>query len=431
MQIYERQHGEEQPFWPLGPFKLRLPLVHYRWETSEMVQALIMFVTSLAMIPLIEQHLGVPYDVALCYVVVCGVAYLLPATLGVPMVPGWITPAIPVVVLFLSRFEPGPDAIRALVALQLLVALLFFFFAVTRLGTTFVRRIPASLKAGIIIGAGIAAITGEIREGGRLATTPISIVIGGVLSIYLLFSESFKAWATQHSVAKTLANYGMVPALVAAMVIGWVVFEYDFPQIQFGITRLDLGEYWNYLPFTVGMPTTEMFILALPTALIAYIIAFGDIIVGSALIKRVDDFRKDEAIDIDIDRVHWVTAIRNLIHAFLAPYPGLSGPLWTAVTASIGERYKLGRNAMESIYSGGGTFWFTGLIALFILPLVSLFQPVLPIALSLTLLVTGYVCIFLGLEQVQTSTQRGVAGVVAVVLASGGPNGASQPESGA
>ncbi len=37
-------HGAEQPHWPCGPFKIRLPFIHYRWETAEMLQALIMFV---------------------------------------------------------------------------------------------------------------------------------------------------------------------------------------------------------------------------------------------------------------------------------------------------------------------------------------------------------------------------------------------------
>ena len=107
MQLKHRQHGEEQPYWPLGPFKVRLPFVHYRWEMAEMIQGLIMFVVSLAMIPLLEQYLGLPYDIALAFVVVCGIGFMLPALLGVPMVPGWITPAVPVVLVFLGDFEPG------------------------------------------------------------------------------------------------------------------------------------------------------------------------------------------------------------------------------------------------------------------------------------------------------------------------------------
>ena len=98
----QRQHGAEHPYWPLGPFKLRLPFIHYRWEFPEMIQGLIMFVVSLGMIPLLMKYLGMPYEAALAFCVIAGIGYLLPALLGVPLVPGWITPAIPVVLLFLQ-----------------------------------------------------------------------------------------------------------------------------------------------------------------------------------------------------------------------------------------------------------------------------------------------------------------------------------------
>ena len=88
MQLIHRKDGAEQPFWAFGPFKIRLPFVHYRWETAEMLQALIMFVVSLGMIPLLMKFLGLPYDVALAYVVVCGIGFMLPALLGV-VLGGW------------------------------------------------------------------------------------------------------------------------------------------------------------------------------------------------------------------------------------------------------------------------------------------------------------------------------------------------------
>ena len=91
--------------------------------------------------------------------------------------------------------------------------------------------------------------------------------------------------------------------------------------------------------------------------------------------------------------------------------------MWTAAHATVAERYALGRKAMDSIYSGGGTFWITGLIAIFILPLVTMFKPVLPIALSLTLILTAYICIMVGMEELKNSAERGVAGIVAVTLA--------------
>ena len=417
MQLYQRKDGEEQPFWPAGPFKIRLPFIHYRWETAEMFQALIMFVVSLGMIPLLEKYLGLPYDVALAYVTVCGIGFMLPALLGVPFVPGWITPGIPVVLLFLGDYEPGPESIQALFALQFLVFVVFLVLVITRQGITLVRIIPNSMKCGIIIGAGIAALIGEIDAGGRLANTPISLVIGSLVCLYLMFSVSFRGLTDRLPIARKIVNYGMVPGMLIAIFTGIAVGEYSMPDVRFGITAPAFSEMWNYLPFTLGFPDAKVFMLAIPTAVIAYIIAFGDIIVGQSLMQRADELRTDEKIENNIDRVHLVTALRNAIHAFFAPYPGLAGPLWTAVAATMAERYKYGRKAMESIYSGGGTFWITGFLALFMLPLVTFFQPVLPIALSLTLVLTGYICLMVGFEQLNNNTERGIAGTMGVVLA--------------
>ena len=417
MALYERKDGQEQPYWPMGPFKLRLPFIHYKMEKAEFVQALFMFVVSLSMIPLLQQYLGLPYEVALAYVFVCGIGFMLPALLGVPFVPGWITPGIPVVVLFLTQFEPGPRAIQALVALQLIVAVIFFVLGITKLGSKLVNNVPSSLKAGILIGAGIAAIMGEIQTGGRLALTPISLTIGSFFTVYLLFSLSFKNIRENNSLARTIANFGMVPGIGLAMLVGWAMKAYPLPNIEMGITKPAFAEMWNYLPFTIGFPGIDLFLLAVPTAIIAYIIAFGDIIVGTTLVRKADDVRSDEDVDTSPDRVHIVTAIRNFIHALFAPYPGLAGPIWTAITATVAQRYSYGRKSMDSIYGGAGTFWIAGFIALFALPLVTLFQPVLPIGLSLTMIITGYLCISVGIEQASDSTQRGVAGVTAVVLA--------------
>jgi xanthine/uracil/vitamin C permease (AzgA family) len=353
----------------------------------------------------------------LAFTFIAGVGYILPALLGVPLVPGWITPAIPVVLLYLKGFEPGPEAIKAMFALQVEVTIIFLILGVTRLGSKLVDIIPNSLKSGIIIGAGIAAMMGELKVGGRIDATPVSLIAGSIISAYVLFSLSFKNVVETNPLAKRIANFGMVPGMLIAMAIGWSVGEYPMPEVQWGITHPDFELMWQYLVFSVGFPGWDVFLLAIPTAIIAYVIAFGDIIVGFTLVKRVDHLRDDEQIESNVDRVHLVTAIRNALHAFLAPWPGLAGPLWTAAHATVAERYAMGRKAMDSIYSGGGTFWITGLVALFILPLVTLFKPVLPIALSLTLVLTAYICIMVGMEQLKNSTERGVAGIVAVTLA--------------
>jgi xanthine/uracil/vitamin C permease (AzgA family) len=358
-----------------------------------------------------------PYEAALAFTFVAGLGYILPALLGVPLVPGWITPAIPVVLLFLNGYEPGPEAIKAMFALQIEVMLIFLILGLTGWGSKLVHVIPNSLKSGIIIGAGIAAMMGELKAGGRIDSTPISLIVGSVVAAYILFSLSFKNVVEQSVLARRIANFGMVPGMLVAMAVGWIVGEYPLPDIQWGITHPDFSLMSEYLVMSVGWPGLDMFLLAIPTALIAYVIAFGDILVGATLVERVERVRADEKIEINVDRIHLVTAMRNALHAFLAPWPGLSGPLFTAAHATVAERYAMGRKAMDSIYSGGGTFWLTGLLALFCLPLVSMFKPVLPIALSLTLVLTAYICIMVGMEQLKNSAERGVAGIVAVTLA--------------
>jgi hypothetical protein len=174
---------------------------------------------------------------------------------------------------------------------------------------------------------------------------------------------------SDNPIAKLMGKFGMVPAMIVAIVIGMLVNEYPIPDIEWGITIPAFGQMWAYLPFSVGFPDADMFIKAIPTAVIAYIIAFGDVIVGTVLVKAAcEESRPDEAVDIDTDRIHIITGIRNVIHTFFAPYPGLAGPIWTAVTATVADRYRQGRNAMDSIFSGSGTFWISGFIALFILP---------------------------------------------------------------
>ncbi len=420
MSLSHRKHGEEHPYWAAGPFKIRLPFIHFPWVIPETIQALVMFVVSLGMIPLLEQHLGLPYEVALAFVVVCGIGFILPPLLGVPFIAGWITPAIPVVLLFIGDYEPGPEALKAMIALQLMVTAIFLFMAVTRLGTKLVDNVPSSIKAGILLGAGIAAISGEISEGGRLYETPISLGIGGLITLYVLFSLSFRDLAETYRWARNIVAYGMVPGMLITMAIGWGVGEYPMPDIEWGIAAPDFAGIWAYLPFSIGAPGLELMVAAIPTAIIAYIIAFGDIIVGQTLLKRVDHLRPDEKIEINIDRVHLITGLRNLMHALLAPYPGLAGPLFTGAMATVAERYRHGRKAMDSIYSGAAVFWIVGFLALFMLPLVTAFRPVLPIALSITLLITGYLCIAVAVEQIENATTMGVAGIMGVVLATHG-----------
>ena len=383
--IYKRKYGEEQPYMKLGPFKLRLPFIHYRFEISEGIQAILMCATCLGAIPMLTEGLGIPFELAWSMVIINGLLYNLHALLGDPVVPGWITPSIPLTMAYLTRFEIGPERIQALIALQLLVAFIFLFMGITGLAGKLMKIIPVSIKSGILLGAGFAAIIGEFSAGkGRFNLYPYSIAIGALLSFFLLFSERFKMYRK----------------------------KYKF---------INIPEFANILKevsvFGVGFPSGNLFIKAIPMAIMVYIIAFGDFVTSGALLGEADRVRKDEVIEFNSNRSNLISGIRNFIEGIFIPYIPLCGPLWAAVSAAVFERYKEGRENMDSVYSGVGTFRLMTFISVAIIPIVSLVQPTLPVALSLTLLVQGYVCTRLAMSLCKNSIDMGIAGVMASVIA--------------
>jgi hypothetical protein len=129
----KRINGQEQPHIPAGPFKIRIPLVHFEWQWPEAIQALFMCATCLGAIPVLEEYLGVSFEVALTMVIINGFLYMLHFFLGDPVVPGWITPAIPLVMAHLAKYPIGPIRTKALIALQIEVALVFLILGSTGL----------------------------------------------------------------------------------------------------------------------------------------------------------------------------------------------------------------------------------------------------------------------------------------------------------
>lgn len=242
MQIYKRKNGEEQPYWPVGKFKLRLPFIHYRLEWPEFIQGLVIFTIGLSMIEILTSVVGMSYPAALAVAIITQFFMLLPSALGVPFVSGFITPALPLVILFVGKFEPGREAIQALVAVHLIVAAIFLFLGLTGLGKKFVQALPRSLKAGILIGAGMSAIMTEIQAGGRVTETPVSLIIGAILCLYVMYSMSFKKLYSKNRLFKSIAGFGIMPPVIVAIIIGWLAKEYPAPSIEWGITLPDVAE---------------------------------------------------------------------------------------------------------------------------------------------------------------------------------------------
>ena len=416
-----REYGQEQPYTPLGIFKLRLPFIHYKWEWSEAIQAIFMCATCLGAIPILTEYLGVSFELAWSMVIINGILYNLHALLGDPVVPGWITPSIPLTIVYLSKFTIGVDRIHALIALQLLVACIFIIMGITGLAGKLMGIIPVSIKSGILLGAGFAAVVGEFSAKGRFNLYPISIAFGGLFSFYLLFSLKFRDLRKKSKIADAFGKYGMLPAIFLSIIISPLVKELPFPKIESVIKIPEMGNILREVSiFGVGVPKAAFFISAIPMAAMIYIIAFGDFVTSSALINEADEVRQDEKIDFNSNRSNLISGLRNIIQSILIPYIPMCGPLWAAVTASVSQRYKEGRTAMDSIYGGVGTFRIMTCISVALVPIVSLVQPILPVALSLTMLVQGYICTRLAMSMCKSELDMGIAGVMAAVLATKG-----------
>ncbi|KJS80958.1 MAG: membrane protein [Peptococcaceae bacterium BICA1-8] len=415
-----REHGKEQPYIPFGIFKLRLPFMHYKQEWPEFWQGLILVAVALGAIPILQETLGVPFELAVAMVALNGLLYILHPTFGDPLFPGWITPAIPLVLAFAGGYEAGIDRIHAIIALQLTMAVVFTFMGVTGLAKKIVNLVPVSMRAGIILGAGIAAVVGVIKPGGRMAGQEVTILVGAIICYLVLFSWRFQIAKSKNSFLGQLAKYGMLPGMIVAAVVGPIFGEIAIPTIEWGfvpfgnLTQVISG----YTIFGApGFPPLGYFIEVLPLVFAAYIIAFGDFVLAEVVTKDADEVRQDEVIDFNANRSNIISGLRNFIMALIAPYAPLCGPLWAGGTIAAVERYKHGRKSMDSIFGGVGTFVIAMAIAGFLMPIISLVKPVLPAALSLTLIVQGFACAYIAMEMVKGKEERGVAGIMAIFLA--------------
>lgn len=419
MAIY-RQDGAEQPFIPMGIFKLRLPFIHYNFEFPEIMQGLILVAVALGSIPVHQEILGVPFEVALIMVAINGLLYILHPSLGDPVFPGWITPAIPLVLVYCGTFAAGPDRIHAVIALQLSMAALFLFLGITGLANKIVSFVPTSMRAGIILGAGIAAVISVIKPvGGRMIGQEITILSGALICFLVMFSWRFMVAKDKNAFLKQIAKYGMLPGMLVALFIGPIIGEIPMPKVQMGFIDFSLfGTLLNkYTVFGIGFPGIKYFISALPLVVAVYIIAFGDFVLAEVVVKEADLIRTDEKIEFNPNRSNLISGFRNLIMGLIAPYGPMCGPLWAGGTIAIAERYKHGRKAMDSIYGGAASFVIAMFIAGFFMPIISILKPVLPAALSLTLLVQGFACAYIAMDMVKTKEERGVAGIMAIFLA--------------
>lgn len=410
----------ELPYIPFGPFKIRLPFFHYKIEKVEFIQGLVLGVTGLSSVPYLMEYLGLPYELAWSCVIIDVFLYILHGFLGDPVVPGWITPTLPLTIIYLQGYEMGPERIQAMIALQILVGIVFIFMGITKMADRFVHVIPNSIKGGILLAAPITVMAGQLGEGQSFSKYPISIIAGVGLLLLISFSDKYQELRKNSKFLDLIAKYGNLFPYLLAMVVGLVMKEIATPVVT-GENMIKLPEFSNIISqisiFGVGVPSFRYFIDALPLALVCYVIAFGDFITSETLIKEASEARKDEIIDFNSSRSNLVSGIRNIILGILAPFPPLSGPLWVGMTVSVSMRYKEGKAAMRSLLGGMASFRLATFFSVICVPVVMFFKPLFPVGASITLIFQEFVCARIGMDYCKTDRDKMIAGVMAAVLA--------------
>ncbi|MFT7223802.1 MAG: hypothetical protein ACI82Z_001343 [Cellvibrionaceae bacterium] len=400
-----------------GPFVLRLPFVHYPIEWPDYFQGLLLCAVDLAAIPLMTDLLGMPFEAALAVVMLNGWLYLLHHLLGDPVIPGWITPAIPLLIAYVASFPEGEARMYALIAFQLSLGLLSILLGITGLANRVVGFIPSAIKSGIIMGAGITAVTLVMQEGGRFDQFPLTISIAVGLAFYLIFSPHFTALKKRSRWCRILGKLGIFPIIVLAILIAPLFGESEFARVKWGFTQPDFSALINgYTVFGLGFPTINYFISAFPVVIAAYVVLFGDVLQTQAIVRDANKIRRQEVVDYDSNRAHLLFGSRNSLMSIFGPDVAMCGPLWAAMQVVVTERYKEGRAMMHSLISGTGSFRWGTNTGLLLLPIVSLVQPILGVALALTLLIQGFVSVRIGVLEARSQRDLGIAGVVAAVL---------------
>lgn len=411
------------PYIPFGSFKLRFPFFQYKIEKVEFIQGLILGVTGLSSIPYLTEYLGLPYELAWSCVIIEVFLYTLHGLLGDPVVPGWITPTLPLTLVFLEGYEMGPERIQAMIALQLLVGIIFIIMGITKMADKFVNIVPNSIKGGILLAAPVTVIAGQAAANSPLHRYPISIIAGVSLLLLISFSDKYQEQRKTSKFLDTIAKYGNLFPYLLAMVVGLIMREFAAPSVETSsfIKLPDIKLVLSQVSiFGVGFPNLRYFADALPLAIVCYVIAFGDLVASETLIKEAAETRKDEVIDFNSSNSNLICGFRNVLLALLAPFPPLAGPLWVGMTVSVSMRYKEGKKAMDSLIGGMASFRLATFFSVICIPVVMFFRPLFPVGSSITLLFQAFICARIGMDYCQTDRDKMIAGVMAAVLAAYG-----------
>lgn len=405
-----------------GIFTARLPLLHMRIEWPELLQGLVVSLsTGLALVPILTSAFGLSFEEA----VTLAMLHMMIATshvilFGDPFAVGWITPALPfVLAVVIGGYDTASERFQMMTALALDFAAITLFLAVTKFGEKLNALVPAALKAGIILGAAFSAFKRIFYDDvASFKAMPLSFTLSIITCLVILYLPAFARLKERSKAVSMIASFGLLPAFILAGVFGGLNGEIIF-HIESGFLVPPMAALSDKIsPFVIGFPPMGFFLDALPLALISYLILFGDMITGVALIRDNQPARPDDPVDIDLNRTHYAVGIRNAIMGLFAPFFPTQGVLWAGAQVLVINRWKEGREKLESLISGISAFYYYGIPLFFLmLPVVTLLRPFMPIALMLTLLLTGVACSRLAIKSVSGTAEFFIMAVIAILLA--------------
>ncbi len=416
----QREYGAEQPYCA-GKLMLRIPFVHYRIEYQDFIQGAILSCVPLGITAAMVKVLGIPIEVAVFMVVVNNFLYLLHTSFGDPAVAGWITAGIPLYISYLTAFKPGPERIKALIAFQVLVGIIFLILGASGIAKRVMEKFPNSMRSGILLGAGFASLQRIFSPSQPYFTKmPISFGISMLFSFFMLFSRRALEYRNRYGWFAWIAGFGIAPGFVVGYIIGLLTGEIPLPKGVFDrlFISVPIGELLsNFSVVGLGWPSIDMWVAAISLAIVAYVLAFGDMIVLESLIEEANRARPDEKVVYRPTRNHIITAIRNIFEGLFMPFLSLCGPQWTGGQALVVNRYMHSTPKQEPSYWGGATSIFWGMsIAMCFHPIVQLILPGKQIGFGLTLSIQGYLCVYLAYAMCKDNIERGISGVMGAAL---------------
>ena len=407
-----------------GPFTLRIPFIHLNLRAGEFFQGMVISgATAFAAVP-IAMGLGLTFEEGVALSFIAGTLIGAgPIFFGEPMAPGWVTPAVPIVIAaFAAKGQftgvYDPDIFKFMAAMCIEFTLLLFVMGITGWGKKLIEIIPNGLKAGIILGAALAAFYQVfVTDLDKLMVQPVSMVLAISLCVITTFSEPFKKLASKNNFFRIIGSLGLLPGFVLAALVAFLLNEVTF-DIEWGFRIPDVISLFNRTsPLAIGFPSLDMYIEALPLVIIGYTLLFGDLITGTEVLNDAQTQRPDEPLDVDLDRSHLSVAMRNFLGLLVNPFFPTQGALWTGVHVVVAERWKKGPKEMPSIFDGLGSYYLMGIPFLYVtLPFITLMKPLMQMALTLTLILTGFACAYVAMAIPKKNSEMASALLIAVFI---------------